>query len=312
MLRFKRFKRSDCNPLLGERAPKSIELHSTVTRLRRLLSPPQFERNLASDDYRPFSHVRDWFLRITARSEVLLPEGYPALLVCSTELTKAIDISARPNKTMASTAMAPNPQSTPGGVPHELKMPMPPPLLHTHSGNELYDRPHTPTTPGFTSPFSTPQGSPSKNKLPPGANELPNVFDNAMKLAPTSPTKSGRPQLTAHSPNKGSKQTLDENALLQSCSSALVSPTRKYNKENTSPGVRLPQDASYASNQAAVSRQEPYQARDSQEDTSRSRYSPQRGLSPDELEKLQLPKVKRLANVTQLCMSIASINLWYC
>ena len=184
-------------------------------------------------------------------------------------------------------------------------MPMPPPLLHTRSGNELYDGPHTPTSSGFTSPFATPQGSPSKNRLPPGANDLPNVFDNAMKLAPSSPTKAGRGQLTPHSPNKGSRQileeSLDESVIHQDYGSTPGSPLRKSNKENTPPGGRLGKDASYTPNQAAASRQEPYQNKESADAAARGRYSPNRGLTAEELEKLQLPKVKRLANVTQLC-----------
>ena len=183
----------------------------------------------------------------------------------------------------------------------ELTLPMPPPLLHTRSGNELYEMPTTPTTAGFTSPYHTPQGSPSKKQLPPGANDLPNVFDNSMKLTPTSPMKTGRQQLSLHSPNKGGRQALDEtiddSVVHQDCLPGPGSPLRKSNKENTPPGIRLGKPGT--PNQAAVSRQEPYQSRD--ETVGKVRYNPQRGLTPEELEKLQLPKVKRLANVTQLC-----------
>ena len=182
-------------------------------------------------------------------------------------------------------------------------MPMPPPLLHTRSGNEIYETaPHTPTSAGFTSPYSTPQGSPSKNKLPPGANELPNVFDNAMKLSSSSPTKLGRQQLSSHSPNKSNRQGVDENIddTINRSEYTLGpgSPTRKSGKENTPPGIRQAKPAT--PNQAAVSRQEPYQAKDT-DSGARGRYNPQRGLTSEELDKLQLPKVKRLANVTQLC-----------
>lgn len=187
----------------------------------------------------------------------------------------------------------------------DFMLPMPPPLLHTRSGNEPYDSPRTPTYVGFTSPFSTPQGSPSKNKLPPGANELPNVFENAMKLTPGSPTKGGRQQLSPHSPSKSTKQNIDEslddNSIYQEYSLGPGSPTRKSNKENTPAGTRQPKETNYALNQAAISRQEPYQAKEASEPIARARYNPQRGLTPEELEKLQLPKVKRLANVTQLC-----------
>lgn len=199
--------------------------------------------------------------------------------------------------------LSPGGPSKPGFV-----LSMPPPLLHTRSGNELYDGPHTPHTPtlmGFTSPSSTPQGSPSKNKLPPGATELSNVFDHAMKLIPGSPSKGGRKQLSAHSPNKSSRQAIDDGFddghLNQEYVVGSGSPTRKSNKENASSGVRQTKEASYTPNQAAISRQEQYQTRDSYDAAARGRYNPQRGLTPEELEKLQLPKVKRLANVTQLC-----------
>lgn len=181
-------------------------------------------------------------------------------------------------------------------------MPMPPPLLHTRSGNEIFETPHTPTGTGFTSPYSTPQGSPSKNKLPPGANDLPDAFENSMRL--DSPTKLGRQQLSPGSPNKGGRQVFDESldASINRPEHSLApgSPTRKQGKENTPPGIRQSKPAT--PNQAAVSRQEPYQARDTDSGV-KARYNPQRGLTPEELEKLQLPKVKRLANVTQLCTS---------
>ena len=194
---------------------------------------------------------------------------------------------------------------SPGRVKQEFKMPMPPPLLHTRSGNALYDGPSTPTSNGFTTPYATPQGSPSKNRLPPGAIELPNVFENAMKLAPSTPSKSGRQQLSPHSPNKGARQVMedniDENNLGQDYLPAPGSALRKSNKENTPPGGRTGKEFSHTTSQAAVSRQEPYQSREASETSTRGRYSPTRGLTAEEIEKLQLPKVKRLANVTQIC-----------
>ncbi|MCJ1335778.1 hypothetical protein MMC09_001052 [Bachmanniomyces sp. S44760] len=191
---------------------------------------------------------------------------------------------------------------SPAGGKIDLKLPMPPPLLHTRSSKDIYDSPHTPTGNAFTSPYSTPQGSPSKNKLPPGANDLPSVFDNALKLAPASPSKGGRQQLTPHSPNKAGRtpaQESQDDIYQREQISTPGSPTRKSNKENTPPGGRIGKEAIYSPNQAAVSRQEPYQVRDTS-DASKGRLSPNRGLTPEELEKLQLPKVKRLANVTQL------------
>ncbi|KAL9624739.1 MAG: hypothetical protein Q9160_001093 [Pyrenula sp. 1 TL-2023] len=193
--------------------------------------------------------------------------------------------------------MAQNAPSSPGKP--DLKMPLPPPLLHTRSGNELYDRPNTPKQNGFTSPLQTPQGSPSKKHLPPGANDLPNVFDNAMKLGVMSPSKK-----QAGSPSKGVLSAAGENSSNSSPFSESViqtgtpgSPTRKSNKENTPPGgFKFGKDTGIQQNAAAVSRQEQYQHVDGR----KTQTSYTRGLSQEELEKLKLPKVKRLANVTQL------------
>ena len=113
--------------------------------------------------------------------------------------------------------------------------------------------------------------------------------------------KIGRQQLSPHSPNKGARQAVDDSLndsiVHQDYIPGPGSPTRKSNKENTPPGIRVGKPGT--PNQAAVSRQEPYQSRD--ETAGKGRYNPQRGLTPEELEKLQLPKVRRLANVTQLC-----------
>lgn len=216
----------------------------------------------------------------------------PSLLSATTTIHP--NSSAIKAMAVAGTPLSPKSQ-------HDLNMvmPMPPPLLHTRSGNELYDRPQTPTTPagnhGFTSPVQTPQGSPSKKQLPPGANDLPNVFENAMKLAPMSPTKS-QPK----SPSKQGLYAGDDNVRKDPFTDAQThhlgrseSPTRQSNKENA-PALRYGKDIQQ--NQAALSRQEPYQPTE-------SRKTITRGLTTEELQKLQLPKVKRLANVTQLCKS---------
>lgn len=177
-----------------------------------------------------------------------------------------------------------------------LRLPNPPPLLHTRSGNEAFDRPSTPADNGFTSPTQTPQGSPSKSRMPPGALDLPNVFDKAMKLTPTSPSKStynhyNHPMFTAE---QSGPDDFNESVIHQRPSS----PTRKANKENTPPTARLPKELGPNPTAAAISRHEPYQQRDA--DTSR-RQVQLRGLTPEEIEKLQQPRVKRLVNVTQLC-----------
>lgn len=141
---------------------------------------------------------------------------------------------------------------------------------------------------GFVSPIATPQGSPSKQQFPPGAHDLPSVFENKLKLAPT-----------AGNPNKTPKEP--------------GSPTKGFavpgspNKENAPPGARQPKDYQHTS-QAAASRQELYRPRG--QDGS-NKLLP-RGLTQEAYEKLQKPSVKRLANVTQLCMcplSPALLNL---
>ncbi|GKZ19324.1 hypothetical protein AbraIFM66951_005553 [Aspergillus brasiliensis] len=177
-----------------------------------------------------------------------------------------------------------------------LRLPNPPPLLHTRAGNEALDRPSTPAENGFTSPVQTPQGSPSKNRMPPGAIDLPNVFEKALKLNPTSPTKGtynhyNHPMFAP--PRSGEDFT--ESVIRQPPGS----PTRKSNKENTPPNsTRLTKDLGPNPAAAAISRHEPYQQRDLE--SIQRRQVPMRGLTPEELEKLQNPRVKRLVNVTQL------------
>lgn len=205
-------------------------------------------------------------------------------------------------------------------------LPAAPPPLHTRtSHNDAYtERPSTPPTnrASFITPTQTPQGSPSKNRNPPGAIDLPSAFDAAMRLAPAaldSPTKlsaSTRPL----SPGKSNAlaPTVDDSYFAQGSSvgdesvlhkpvtggsGAPGSPTRKQGKENTSPGGRLGEFSAgqtLTQNPAALSRQEVYQSRDQASPTIR-KYNTQRGLTAEELEILQKPNVKRLANVTQLC-----------
>ena len=193
------------------------------------------------------------------------------------------------------------------GDGQNFRLPIPPPPLHTRSSNDMHDCPSTPTQEPFMSPHQTPQGSPSKHHYPPGSFDLPNVFDNAMRLVPTitSPLKSGRPSQSPTSPNKTSIQAAEDIDYSAQDLTAIGpgSPTRKANKENTPPGVRpgMQKETSFI-NHAAASRQEPYKPRETDQLT-RHTYSVQRGLSPEELEKLRKPSVKRLANVTQLCKS---------
>ena len=185
-----------------------------------------------------------------------------------------------------------------------FQLPTPPPPLHMRSDN--MDRPATPSREPFISPQQTPQGSPSKHHQPPGAFDLPNVFENAMRLLPTigSPSKSGRQPQTPTSPSKANIQAgedIEHNQDLTTIGPS--SPTRKANKENTPPGLRpaVQKESSYL-NHAAASRQEPYRTRDT--DRSPRQHPGVQRLSAEELEKARKPTVKRLANVTQLCKQL--------
>jgi len=85
------------------------------------------------------------------------------------------------------------------GGKHDNILPVPHPPLHTRSSqNDPFNEgPNTPNQNSFITPVSTPQGSPSKNRNPPGANDLPIAFETSMKLTPNtfgSPTKGGRSQ----------------------------------------------------------------------------------------------------------------------
>lgn len=182
-----------------------------------------------------------------------------------------------------------------------LRLPHPPPLLHTRAGNEAFDCPSTPTSNVFTSPAQTPQGSPSKNKMPPGAVNLSNIFDKSLKLAPSSPTRSGHG--SPRSPGKGGLaifEDFNESVIHKDTYQSPGSPTRRSNKENASPSApRLAKELTLNVNAAAISRHELYQSREPE--SPRKAQSQLRGLTTEELEKLQQPKVKRLTNVTQLC-----------
>ncbi|CAG8953265.1 hypothetical protein HYFRA_00003469 [Hymenoscyphus fraxineus] len=176
------------------------------------------------------------------------------------------------------------------------------------------ERPSTPTGNDFMTPVSTPQGSPSKKQNPPGAHDLPNVFENAMKIAPPAigtptTTRSGRP-LTTNSPGKTNALTTDESFFANSPANvddSVVhksispgSPLRKQGQENTPPASRHGLDAA-TQNLAAMSRQELYQPREQGSMANRSgKVNTQRGLTSEELEIMHKPNVKRLANVTQL------------
>lgn len=201
------------------------------------------------------------------------------------------------------------PQSqTAGGQTLDFALPVPPPLLHTRSSNDMHSAPGTPSydNDAFISPTQTPQGSPSKNKMPPGAFDLPNVFANVMKLNPAGQAIHGhghgyqsKPQSPAGTPNKHDYD-YDPFGGPDAKAGAPGSPTRMTGQENTPPSHRpqLQQTQSFI-NQAAASRQAPYSSR---EDLSPARPAKTviGALTAEDAEKLQKPSVKRLANVTQL------------
>jgi cell cycle protein kinase DBF2 len=189
---------------------------------------------------------------------------------------------------------------------HNYKLHTQPPPLHTRTSE--MEVPGTPTRQqGFLSPRETPQGSPSKSHAPPGAFDLPSVFDNAMKLVPTmgTPTKS-KPD-TPGSPSRLKIGNNVDHGAGDVTSLTPGSPTRRSNQENTPPGARpdTHKETGYLTH-AAQSRQEPYRTRGA-EGSQRYYPAPPR-LSTEELEKTKKPAVKRLANVTQLCEYRGSIS----
>jgi cell cycle protein kinase DBF2 len=89
-----------------------------------------------------------------------------------------------------------------------FQLPVPPPPLHTRASD--MDRPETPSQEAFISPQQTPQGSPSKHQHPPGAFDLPHVFENAMRLLPTLGSPARSKACTPSSPTKAPLQAADE------------------------------------------------------------------------------------------------------
>ncbi|EMC94682.1 hypothetical protein BAUCODRAFT_35908 [Baudoinia panamericana UAMH 10762] len=194
-----------------------------------------------------------------------------------------------------------------GGQNHEFTLAIPPPLLHARSTNNMNGQ--TPGTPSndhdaFFSPPHTPQGSPSKNKMPPGAFDLPDVFSNAMKLQPTQGQPNTKALQTKQQGSASPQKNVDFDPFAgqDAKGGALGSPLRKQGKENTPPTHRpqMQQTQSFI-NQAAERRQEPYRNRAEEHSPTRQKQGTITGaLTPEDIEKLTKPAVKRLANVTQL------------
>lgn len=204
---------------------------------------------------------------------------------------------------------------------HEGILPVPPPPLHTRSGQKdpsTAERPSTPARNSFITPLSTPQGSPSKSRNPPGANDLQTALESGLRLTPQigSPTKLARGNGSPLSPGKfnaltvedtyfGGNTEADDSVIHKSASPG--TPLRRQGKENTPSSNRLGNEP--PPTLAALSRQELYQSRDGASSPTQRKYNTQRGLTPEELEILNKPNVKRLANVTQLCKSNALKHL---
>ncbi|KAI9831538.1 MAG: hypothetical protein M1826_003428 [Phylliscum demangeonii] len=190
--------------------------------------------------------------------------------------------------------------------------PAAPPLLRARTGNEVMDRPRTPPPHWLTSPTETPQGSPSKKQVPPGANQLADIFDKALKLtsiSALSPKKANhqQPAPPALSPKRSSvlvsedsARHVDDSIVFTTLPPAPGSPVRKSNKENNPPDASPKRPTAALPSAAATSRQELYQPREPASAGAKRALDTQRGLTPEEWEKLRKPQVKRLANVTQI------------
>lgn len=177
-------------------------------------------------------------------------------------------------------------------------------------------RPTTPKMNSFINPATTPQGSPSKKTVPPGAHELPAAFDHAMNLGSSGAednVKLSRPQsvVAPLSPGKSNAkpvQPLDDSIVNVDDSvihkgPMAASPLKRQGQENTPPVSRLGRtDSPQLYNQAAISRQQPYEQRERPHTPARKKFNTSRGLTAEERELLKKPHILRLVNVTQLCM----------
>jgi cell cycle protein kinase DBF2 len=194
---------------------------------------------------------------------------------------------------------------------------------------------HRPTTPAnpiqaapsFTTPVRTPQGSPSKKTAPPGANDLPDYFDNIKLNSPTIGSegwKTGNPfdappvKLAPPTPkgkiNNNNIQIFEDHPTGGADESIIQKPApaaapRKQAQENTPPVSSRPPIVGHDStasvlqpSHAAISRSELYHLREREKpSTPIKKFNTNRGLTAEERELLAKPNVKRMVNVTQLC-----------
>lgn len=177
--------------------------------------------------------------------------------------------------------------------------------------------PGRPGTPGKTNSFinpPTPHGSPSKKTAPPGAHDLTSTFDNAMNLNDAPAVKLTRPQsvITPLSPGRSNVQPYDESSTFVDESvihkgNSTAAPLKKQGQENTPPLSRVAgTESPLQHSHAAVTRQQLYEP-SHRPLTPAKKFNTSRGLTAEEREILQKPNIKRLVNVTQLCMSL----LWH-
>lgn len=192
-------------------------------------------------------------------------------------------------------------------------------------------RPVTPTMNNFNSfinPLNTPLGSPSKKTIPPGAHDLPGVFESAMNLhagaidapvrlthpqsvvAPLSPGKQSsssslvktQVQPLGQQPREDLSPVVDESALKKGRASP-GTPRRRQaqDKEQQQQQPRLghDQERQERHSHAALSRQQAYETKE--RPIVAKRFNTARGLTAEEREILQRPNVRRMVNVTQLC-----------
>ncbi|KAM0245243.1 hypothetical protein ACHAQJ_010614 [Trichoderma viride] len=184
-------------------------------------------------------------------------------------------------------------------------------------------RPVTPTMNNinsFINPLNTPLGSPSKKTIPPGAHDLPTVFDTAMSLNSSgfeAPIRLTRPQsvIAPLSPGKpSSRDALQspvqpredltvavEGSVAPRGRASPGSPRKRQAQENAPPVPRLAahdQDRQPHHSHAALSRQQLYETRE--RPITAKRFNTARGLTAEEREILQRPNVRRMVNVTQL------------
>ncbi|KAG5975090.1 hypothetical protein E4U58_002084 [Claviceps cyperi] len=181
------------------------------------------------------------------------------------------------------------------------------------SSGDASARPTTPTKKGndsFINPTSTPQGSPSKKTVPPGAHDLPTAFESALTLNSAgldAPIKLARPQsvIAPLSPGRANVQPREEPSIEQSVihkSASPTSPLKRQGQENRPPAPRLGlAELPAQHNHAARSRQQLYEPRERPTTShGHKKFNTSRGLTAEERLLLQKPGVKRLVNVTQL------------